>query len=499
MKRLFPIFFALLSVSLFAQNEYRVNTFRTQFPSIRIVDSLNVIKKTYLNGDVNIHSSLRLKDTSKLFVDGVLVPNGYALGSASGAVSALEVTSPAQVTTAINNALAPYVPGIPTLADVTAEGAITDEMITFSSGISLGAPIQNNVAFAGNFIDANGSLLADGQILVSNGTAMVATTPLSISEVRGEINDSLSAYTPAVPTLSEVTAAGAVTSDVTTFNGTVIIGANMATAEGQLSEGQGLVSNGTRMDAITLLSPAEIDQRIADELNAYTPDVPTLAQVVTSGNSTSSPVAFNGVVSFGGNIALSGSNLAAGQGIVSNGSTLTATTLITNNDINTRLNQKLDSLFGYVDIGDSDGAFGYSPSAPIRLPNNGNGAQTSIAYAPTPITTLADIWNTSDDAFNFSDLPLGTVLHIRLDVTVITTVANQDIEILMYAGGTSPFTLNVINDVVKESGPHRITEEISFYIGTDDVRNNSAYFTISSSSSADVTVNGWFVDLRLNN
>ena len=128
----------------------------------------------------------------------------------------------------------------------------------------------------------------------------------------------------------------------------------------------------------------------------------------------------------------------------------------------------------------------------VTLTNNKSGANTQTAYLPDGVTT--SLWNSSTNAFSFSQLAVGDMVEARVDVTVTTTAANQEIflQLDMAQGGSSPFSLIVGTDKqFKAAGAHRIVESFWFYIGSNDVKNNPAQLKISSPDNCSVVVAGW--------
>lgn len=129
------------------------------------------------------------------------------------------------------------------------------------------------------------------------------------------------------------------------------------------------------------------------------------------------------------------------------------------------------------------------------LTNNGSGAFTNKTYA---LSGVSDVFNTSTNLFDFSDLELGDIVNIRIDVLGTTTTTNQDFDIdLVLAYGTLdeyriPF---IVEQSYKSAGEHPLISYNSIYIGNTDTLNNSARFEIKSSDTATVVVNGWYINV----
>jgi hypothetical protein len=127
-----------------------------------------------------------------------------------------------------------------------------------------------------------------------------------------------------------------------------------------------------------------------------------------------------------------------------------------------------------------------------QLTNDGLGTFTNKTYA---LNGVSDVFNTSTNSFDFSDLELGDSVDIRLDLSGTTTAVNQDFDVdLVLAYGTGdeyriPF---VTEQSYKVAGAHSLIRFSSIYIGNLETLNNSARFEIRSNDTATVVVNGWY-------
>lgn len=125
------------------------------------------------------------------------------------------------------------------------------------------------------------------------------------------------------------------------------------------------------------------------------------------------------------------------------------------------------------------------------LSNDGLGPFTNKTYPPVGV---ADLWDSSTTMFDFSGLSLGDTVDIRLDVEITTSVANQEVEVVleMAVGGSVyeiPFTYNQF----KSSGVYSINRFTGIYMGDTNTLNNGARFLVRSPSACTVKVNGWYV------
>jgi len=128
----------------------------------------------------------------------------------------------------------------------------------------------------------------------------------------------------------------------------------------------------------------------------------------------------------------------------------------------------------------------------IKLTNNGLGTQTTNANAPIGITEL---WNTTNDEFDFSQLKLGDVVEIRLDVNVITASPNTQVQVRLQAGiGVSAFSVGWDNQFygTAVSSPGTPLVRSSFVaMQTTTILTGTAEFQLAADKACTVVVNGW--------
>lgn len=130
-----------------------------------------------------------------------------------------------------------------------------------------------------------------------------------------------------------------------------------------------------------------------------------------------------------------------------------------------------------------------------NLTNNGLGART-VDKLPASVGTL---WNTSTNRFSFTDLPLYTQLTGRFDLTVVTTTANQlvDVQALVAIGSASEYEFPLVTQMYfKTAGTHQINIYNGMFIGSNDVKLNPCALRIRSDASATAKVAGWYVAVQ---
>ena len=112
--------------------------------------------------------------------------------------------------------------------------------------------------------------------------------------------------------------------------------------------------------------------------------------------------------------------------------------------------------FDYADLATQTTPISFVNGVDKKLTNDGLGATTNKNYPPYGIT---DVWSTSTNACNFTQLSLGDAVGIRFDVTATTTSANQDISgyIKLGVGTASEYKLQIFSENIKTSGEnHRV-------------------------------------------
>lgn len=132
----------------------------------------------------------------------------------------------------------------------------------------------------------------------------------------------------------------------------------------------------------------------------------------------------------------------------------------------------------------------------VYLPNDGLGANTNTLYPPTGVTS---VWSTSLNAFDYSQLTLGSKVTFRFNATVTTTGSNQDVEVEIDAaiGSLAPYSLELYLATFKSAGTYDIVFSDYIYIGNEETRDFPAKFKIKSDGNASVVVNGWACDISM--
>ncbi len=151
--------------------------------------------------------------------------------------------------------------------------------------------------------------------------------------------------------------------------------------------------------------------------------------------------------------------------------------------------------FDYADLATQTTPISFVNGVDKKLTNDGLGATTNKNYPPYGIT---DVWSTSTNACNFSQLSLGDAVGIRFDVTATTTASNQVISgyIKLGVGTASEYQLQIFSENIKTSGANHRVFYTKLYIGNEDIRTAPAEFYILSDNNGNVKVNGWYFQIE---
>jgi len=154
----------------------------------------------------------------------------------------------------------------------------------------------------------------------------------------------------------------------------------------------------------------------------------------------------------------------------------------------------LDNLFG----GSFDVQDVATITTPIAIPgtgvftqltNDGAGPQTINDFAPVGLTEL---WDTTNDEFDFSQLKLGDILHIRADMEVTTASPNTEVELQLLAGiGVFAFPIGWDHEFYGTAGMFPLVRSSFLTMQTTTILTGKAQFKLKADKACDVKVNGW--------
>jgi hypothetical protein len=147
-------------------------------------------------------------------------------------------------------------------------------------------------------------------------------------------------------------------------------------------------------------------------------------------------------------------------------------------------------LLDYNDLATATTPISHTGGATTPLTNDEAGAFTNKLYPPVGVT---DVWDAINDEFDWSELKLGDMVDIRLDIVVTTSSANQEITVELELGqGGFSYRIPFIQLFYKTSGVKKVGAFIGLYMGDTNTLDNKGQFIFTSANNADIKVNGWF-------
>ena len=159
--------------------------------------------------------------------------------------------------------------------------------------------------------------------------------------------------------------------------------------------------------------------------------------------------------------------------------------------------QSPDSFSGgwadYADVTTTGSPIAVS-AVPAVLTNDGLGVDTKTAYLPIGGNGITQLWNTSSNGFDFSDLNVGDMLDIRMDISVVIASVNTVVGINLLMGSGGSVVVPFISDQnYKATGTFKTIRYMGLYIGSTDVRDTLAQLKIEADKACTCTVHGWYI------
>jgi hypothetical protein len=153
-----------------------------------------------------------------------------------------------------------------------------------------------------------------------------------------------------------------------------------------------------------------------------------------------------------------------------------------------------DQYVGFFDYNASGALSSVTLTADVwnTIENDASGLYTLTSYGPTGISR---VWDESSNSFDFSELNLGDMVDIRLDISIATTSNNQEVMVdLVLAKGTpSEYRIPFVYPITfKTAGEIGIVKYNSIYIGNTDTLSGGGDFEIQTDDDATMKVNGWY-------
>ena len=162
-----------------------------------------------------------------------------------------------------------------------------------------------------------------------------------------------------------------------------------------------------------------------------------------------------------------------------------------------KINQMMDDLytpnFGLYNY--NHGGANQSLTANIWTPikNDGAGQFTYLDY----VMPNVDIYNTTNNNLDFSDLVLGDSIDIRFDGIITTNTANESVSVrVMLDVGGIDVPLEFIRNTYKNSGTYPLFGSIRVDMLTEEVRSGVSRLEIMSDASSTLDLNGWNIKVN---
>lgn len=127
------------------------------------------------------------------------------------------------------------------------------------------------------------------------------------------------------------------------------------------------------------------------------------------------------------------------------------------------------------------------------LTNDGEGPYTNLSES---VVYRGNIWDTSTNSFDFSDLRIGDLVMFRLTAYVTTHNSNVGVSGKLTAAQGSPSEYDVpfFNGIVKTAGRNLFSATTFLYIGnTDTMEYPCKVMAFSDAAGTEVEVEGWAV------
>lgn len=166
-----------------------------------------------------------------------------------------------------------------------------------------------------------------------------------------------------------------------------------------------------------------------------------------------------------------------------------------NLSVRTKLNQRVSGWQDVNDVTTIGTPIVLGAGSWVPLTNDGAGV-FSGSQLPDNVTQL---WDTATYSLDFSDIPEGSLVRVRHDVSVVTASPNTaiDVRIETFNGLTPIFALPMGNQtLLKSAGTVQLVGETSFYIGAG-FRSGATDYRPEIQARADtnstLVVNGWLV------
>ena len=129
----------------------------------------------------------------------------------------------------------------------------------------------------------------------------------------------------------------------------------------------------------------------------------------------------------------------------------------------------------------------------VVITNDGLGPFTNKTYRPS---SVSEIFNTTTNQFDFTDLKLGDMIDFRFDIEITTTSPNQDIEFDLFLGvGAGEYVIPIVSGSIKSAGVHTLNRFTGIYMGDNNTLLSPGELKISSPDNCTVKNNGVYAKI----
>ena len=152
---------------------------------------------------------------------------------------------------------------------------------------------------------------------------------------------------------------------------------------------------------------------------------------------------------------------------------------------------------GWMDYNDATGSFSIAADTWTDMPNNGAGSFTNKAYKPAAVT---DVIDESTGYLDFSDLPLGSEISLRNDITITPNTNNALFELRYVLGtGAGEYALNFLSERLDSGSSVAYQRVITFpiYMGDTNTKNNAGKLQARLSTPGTIQNAGVYASIQL--
>jgi len=133
-------------------------------------------------------------------------------------------------------------------------------------------------------------------------------------------------------------------------------------------------------------------------------------------------------------------------------------------------------------------------ATPAVLTNDGTGVNTNTSYLPIGGNGITQLWNTSSNGFDFSELEIGDMVDIRMHISVIIASTNTVVDVNLHMGSGGSVVVPFISDQnYKATGTFEVIRYMGVYVGSTDVRDTLAQLKIEADKNCTCIVHGWYI------